>query len=220
MSQIKSPHPEYGNEHRTYNAVNVERGLRIRQRREELGLTQKDVANRMGYTQGMIARWERGEVENMKRATMGTLANVLQTTPSYLMGWDNSAEILDTTTFRKIPILGRISAGNPLTAAEEIIGYDQVSDATLGYILVVNGDSMIGAGIHHGYQVYVSQDADVENGDIVVALINGDDATIKRFYQYGDVIILRPDNPTMKEHQYRVDEVTILGKVRAVRFKL
>ena len=79
---------------------------------------------------------------------------------------------------------------------------------------------MIGARIFENDVVYVTRDADIENGDIVIALINGDDATIKRFYRYDNEIILKPENPTIKEQHYKPEEVQLLGKVKQVKFNL
>ncbi|HML37001.1 MAG TPA: S24 family peptidase [Bacillota bacterium] len=121
---------------------------------------------------------------------------------------------------KQIPILGRISAGLPLLAVEHIEDYENVEDESLDYGLIVKGNSMIGARIFEDDVVYVSRDCCIENGDIVIALINGDDATIKRFYKYDNEIILKPENPTMKEQHYKPEEVQLLGKVKQVKFNL
>jgi len=145
------------------------------------------------------------------------------------MGWKDcltvsSVQVTDQLLLvdykKQIPILGRISAGLPVLAVENIEGYENVEDPSLDYVLVVKGDSMIGARIFEGDHVYVTKEVDYENGDIVIALINGNDATIKRFYRYNDEIILRPENPTMKEMHYSSDEVSLLGKVKEVKFKI
>jgi repressor LexA len=121
---------------------------------------------------------------------------------------------------KRIPILGRISAGAPITAVENIEGYEWVDDETLDYGLIVKGDSMINARIYDGDIIFVDRDADVANGDVIVALINDDDAVVKRFYRYGEEIILRPENPTMEEKHYKVQEVQILGKVKEAKYRV
>jgi repressor LexA len=129
-------------------------------------------------------------------------------------------EIVPPPHKKRIPILGRVSAGVPLAAVEDIEGYEWVDDASLDYGLIVKGDSMIGARICEGDIIFVDRDAEVSNGDIVVALINDDDTLIKRFYRYGEEIILRPENPTQTEQHYRVQEVQILGKVKEAKYRV
>jgi repressor LexA len=134
---------------------------------------------------------------------------------------ENSTGALRVMPTRKkcIPVHGRISVGVPMGAAEYIKGYEWVDDASLDYALVVKGDSMIGARIYEGDIVFVDQDAELSNGDIVVALVEGD-AFLRRFYQYGEEIILRPENPTQTEQHYGTRDVQILGKVKEAKYKV
>nr|WP_211200750.1 transcriptional repressor LexA [Heliomicrobium gestii] len=116
-----------------------------------------------------------------------------------------------------IPILGRISAGRPILATENIentfplpldfIRSDQV------FILTVRGESMINAGIHDGDLVIVRIQQTADNGDIVVALL-GDEATVKRFFKEKDYYRLQPENDYMEP--ILIKEVHILGKVIAL----
>nr|WP_235918940.1 transcriptional repressor LexA [Heliomicrobium undosum] len=116
-----------------------------------------------------------------------------------------------------IPILGRINAGRPILATENIentfplpldfIRTDQV------FILTVRGESMINAGIHDGDLVIVRIQQTADNGDIVVALL-GDEATIKRFFKETDYYRLQPENDYMDP--ILIKEVHILGKVIAL----
>ena len=113
------------------------------------------------------------------------------------------------------PIVGSVRAGEPVLADErietvlplpaELIG-NQVS-----FILTVRGDSMINAGIHEGDLLIVAQQNTAINGDIVVALVDGEDATVKRFYKEADHVRLQPENDTMDP--IIVNECSILGKV-------
>lgn len=113
-----------------------------------------------------------------------------------------------------IPVVGRVTAGQPILAEENVDEYIPIPDAMLGdgehFILLVKGESMIQAGIMDGDYVVVRKQQEANNGDIVVAMIE-DSATVKRFYKERGHFRLQPENPTMDP--IYTDEVTILGKV-------
>ena len=113
-----------------------------------------------------------------------------------------------------VPVVGRVTAGIPILANENIEDYISIPNALLGdgehYILGVRGESMINAGIMDGDFVVVRKQQDANNGDIVVAMIE-DEATVKRFYKENGHIRLQPENPSMKPILCK--QVTILGKV-------
>ena len=120
-----------------------------------------------------------------------------------------------------IPILGRIQAGEPTLAVEDIEGYVPVrasGSADDLFALRVNGESMVNAGILPGDLVIVRRQPDAENGEVVAALV-GDDATIKRLYKHGDHVELRPesDNPEFKPICLKGETVQLLGKVIEIR---
>jgi repressor LexA len=114
----------------------------------------------------------------------------------------------------EIPVLGRVAAGEPLLASQNIERTITLSNDLIRteepFALRIKGESMMGAGILEGDYVIVKQQQNADQGDIVVALI-GDEATVKRFYRAGDHVRLQPENPTMKP--IIVKDVTILGKV-------
>jgi repressor LexA len=115
----------------------------------------------------------------------------------------------------KVPVVGKVTAGMPITATENIEDYfplpaNKVGDDNL-FILNVEGESMIEAGIFDGDYVIVRQQQTANNGDIVVAMTEEDEATVKTFYKEKDHIRLQPENPTMEP--IRLRNVTILGKV-------
>jgi len=115
----------------------------------------------------------------------------------------------------KVPVVGKVTAGMPITATENIEDYfplpaDRVGDDNV-FILSVMGESMIEAGIHDGDYVIVRQQPTATNGDIVVAMTEDDEATVKTFYKEKDHIRLQPENATMEP--IRLRNVTILGKV-------
>lgn len=124
---------------------------------------------------------------------------------------DNSFPVKKTVD---IPIIGRVTAGQPIFAFEHIedtfpVPVEMAERGSL-FMLKVQGDSMINAGILDGDYVIVKQQKDAINGDIVVALLE-DDATIKRFYKEKDYVRLQPENDTMSP--IIVKDVMILGKV-------
>lgn len=117
----------------------------------------------------------------------------------------------------QIPIVGRVAAGEPLLAEENISEYFPIPAEMLPneqvFMLIVRGDSMIGAGIFDGDKVIVRQKNTAQNGDLVVALVE-DGATVKTFYHEGDHIRLQPENPDYDP--IIVQDVTILGEVIGV----
>ncbi len=126
---------------------------------------------------------------------------------------------LDDVRVRHVPIVGRVTAGQPITAVENIEDYFPLPEniAPTGdqiFMLEVMGDSMIEAGIMDGDYVIVRQQHNAENGDIVVAMTEDDEATVKRFYKEKSYIRLQPENSTMDP--IIVNNVTILGKVIGV----
>ena len=118
------------------------------------------------------------------------------------------------TEMINVPIVGRVSAGSPILATENIEDYIALPQSMLGegehYVLGVRGESMIEAGIMDGDYVVVRKQPPAYNGDIVVAMVE-DDATVKRFYRENGHFRLQPENSTMEP--IIVPEVTILGKV-------
>ena len=113
---------------------------------------------------------------------------------------------------RHVPVIGKVTAGVPILATQQIEEYVAISGVTGDelFALHVKGDSMINAGILNGDIVIVNQTPVAENGEIVVALID-DEATVKRFYQENDYIRLQPENDEYPP--IIVDNCTILGKV-------
>lgn len=116
------------------------------------------------------------------------------------------------------PIIGKVTAGQPITAIENVEEYFPLPTNFVGdshvFLLNVSGDSMIEAGILDKDLVIVKQQQTALNGDIVVAMTEDDEATVKRFFKEADHIRLQPENQTMEPMRYR--NVTILGKVIGV----
>lgn len=119
-----------------------------------------------------------------------------------------------------VPIIGKVAAGQPLLAVENVEGYFPIPSEFMPnnktFMLVVQGDSMINAGIFHGDYVIVEQQQTAENGQKVVALVD-DSATVKTFYKEKDHIRLQPENDTMDPILVNPDQsFQILGKVIGV----
>ncbi|SDJ00182.1 transcriptional repressor LexA [Salimicrobium halophilum] len=114
------------------------------------------------------------------------------------------------------PVIGKVTAGTPITAVENIEEYLPVPDTISSteedtFILVVQGQSMIEAGILDGDKVIVRKQNTAQNGDIVVGMTDEGEATVKRFFKEADHVRLQPENVTMEP--ILLDDVTILGKV-------
>ena len=116
-----------------------------------------------------------------------------------------------------VPIIGKVAAGQPLLAVENVEGYFPIPSEYMPknktFMLVVRGDSMVGAGILDGDIIVVKKTPVCRNGDIVVALID-DEATVKRIYKEKGYFRLMPENPAYEP--IIVEEVTILGKIAAL----
>jgi repressor LexA len=115
----------------------------------------------------------------------------------------------------RVPLIGKVTAGSPILATENIEDYFPLPSHYVGdhnvFMLNVKGDSMIEAGIHDGDYVIVRQQPTANNGDIVVAMTEEDEATVKTFYKEKDHVRLQPENPTLMP--IILKSVTILGKV-------
>ncbi|MDM5352621.1 XRE family transcriptional regulator [Lysinibacillus sphaericus] len=200
-------------------------GDRIKKARLKRGMTLIEVAERLNKTEATIQRYESGNIKNLKNDTIEELANVLNVSPAYLMGWDTPSKPDNIIAFSpatvRIPILGRIACGDPITAEENLIGYrydspDNLPSGKLIY-LQAKGDSMEPT-IPNGSYVLIREQPEVENGEIAAVLVNGDtEATLKRVKKQGETVFLMPDNPKHEPYVITVDNpARIIGK--AIRY--
>lgn len=112
-----------------------------------------------------------------------------------------------------LPFLGRISAGRPIEAVPSEAGrsfYERINVPGL-YELHMSGDSMIEAGIFDGDTVLIRPSETARNGQIVVALVDGQNATLRRLYARGDTITLKPEHPTLPPRRYAASRVQVQG---------
>ena len=204
---------------------------KLREMRKEKGMTLETLAEKLGTSRQTIHRYENGKISNIPPEKVVLLAEALETTPSHLMGWENvredvlGYENILPVTIKKLPILGKISCGEPVYAEEERENYI-AADACLDadFCLRASGDSMVGARIFDGDIVFIRSQRSVDNGDIAAVIIN-DEATLKRVYFYPDEgkLILSPENPKYSPLVYlgeELNEINILGKAVAFQSRV
>ena len=187
----------------------------IKARREELGLSQSELAELTGYTsKTSISKIESGHID-LPQSKIAIFADALRTTPGALMGpvLPYGCEPLPKTY--PVPLLGTIACGEPILAQENLDGEVDVPEFVhADFALRCKGDSMIGAGICDGDVVYIRSQPDIEDGEIAAVLIE-DEATLKRVYKIPGRLQLRPENPAYSVLEYSgtdLEEVRILGK--------
>ena len=194
---------------------------RLQDARIKSGLTQEEVGKKVGKSKSTIQRYETGNVSKLDNETIAQLAEAVRVSPIYLMGW---TEVNPVNTV-KIPILGEIACGDPITADDNIIGYqtriaDDLPKGELFY-LKAKGNSM-SPDIKSGALVLCRQQPDVENGEIAAVLVNGNtEATLKKVRKIKDSILLEPINDDYEP--YIVNEnnpATIVGKAVEVTNQL
>lgn len=200
-------------------------GERLKLARESKSITLEFAGNLVGVHKSTVLRWENGETEKIKIPTIDALAKLYNVNPTWLMGYDVPMERnLPTNVGEEVvPVVvyGKISAGKPLEMQQNIIDYTYITaeQARKGsyFALEVTGDSMDKI-IPNGSRVLVRKQETLENGEIGVIVVNGYDATIKRYEQDGDMVFLYPDsnNPENKIQRYNLQEtpISILGKVK------
>lgn len=197
-------------------------GERIKQRRKELGLSVDEVADKIGKNRATVYRYESKDIEKLPLEVLEPLAKALDTTPAFLMGWeepkDTANNIIPLPEMIKIPLIGTIACGMPILAEEHIDDYVNLpSHIHADFALVCKGDSMINARIFDGDLVYIRRQDMVGNGEIAAVLIEGE-ATLKRVRIYNDHVSLEPENPMYRPivlWNEEMNNVQIIGKAVA-----
>lgn len=254
-------------------------GERIKARREALGMSVDDVAAELGKNRATIYRYENGEIKRMSVDVLKPLAEVLHTTPAYLMewtddpyDWDNDPDarmdqissniydeldrlydgdrptiwrawidmqadaaneaakmreaerkpvpippgFLPPPKMKKVPLIGDIACGDPITAEQNVADYlDVPEDVHCDFCLRCHGDSMIDAHIQDGDVVYIHCQPEVNDGEIAAVRI-GDEATLKRVYYDGQNLTLMPCNSAYRPRTYsgpELDDIQIEGRM-------
>lgn len=182
--------------------------------REELGLKSKSGIHRL-----ITALVERGYLERLPNRARALEVKRL---PEGYGKSDRASisQVVAANAMDSIPLYGRISAGSPIEAIRDENGYVEVPPMMLGsgehYALEVDGDSMIKAGINDGDTVIIKKAQQANDGDIVVALVNGEEVTLKRLKRKGGKVILVPENDDYKEQVYDPEQVQIQGKLASL----
>lgn len=208
-------------------------GSRIRNRREELGLSQDELGKRLGYKSRSSINKIELDQRNLTQSKIKAIAEALETTPAYIMGWDEPDQKLDKENLKffdnlfpietkKFPLIGNIACGKPILADEPFEAYIEAgANIKADFCLRAKGDSMIGARIYDGDIVFIRKQEMVDDGEIAAVLID-DEATLKRVYydQESNVIQLFAENPQYKTMRFageELDHIRILGKAVALQ---
>lgn len=183
-------------------------------------VSQKRLSEMLGVPVTLINKYVNGKVTNPRIETMKRISEALDVSTGYFMDENSSASPIIYEEITKVPVLGVVPAGVPVEAVQDVIGEVYVPSSKVAgkqvYGLKVRGDSMINAHIEDGDMVIVSKDLPCENGSIGVFLIGNEDATLKRFYKMGPVVVLKADNPKYEPiviHESENIQVEYLGKV-------
>lgn len=189
--------------------------------------TQLEIAKSIGVSPQTFNTWCKG-IAIPRMGKVQALADYFNINKSDLI--EDKKLNIDTVPIESgytIPVLGRVAAGYGKEAVEEVIGQIEISPAlaTKGdyFGLLIKGDSMIPT-LYDGDTVIVQRVDDAESGDLVIALVNGHDATCKRLQKYAEGIALIPQNPVYEPMRFTESEidttpVKILGKVIEMRRK-
>lgn len=196
--------------------------MRLKEARKAKNMTQKEVASLIGVNQNTYSYWENGKTK-IDDKTLKKLSNIFDVSIDYLLSNSPSKPKKGV----KIPVLGRVQAGIPVEAIEEIIDYEEIEEelAKTGefFGLQIKGDSM-SPNILEGDIVIVRQQPDIESGEIGIVLINGQDATVKKVVKHDTGLSLVAFNPAYPPRIFNFEDikklpVVILGKVIELRRK-
>ncbi len=195
----------------------------IRERRKELNITLEEIGEYVGVSKATVQRWETGGIANMRRDRIKKLSEILQLEPEAFIGGQHQTK----PVFVKIPVLGTVAAGVPITAQEDIIGYEEVpsqwvENDTL-FALKLKGDSMEPRMLS-GDVVIVKKQEDVESGEVAIVMVGDEEATCKKVTKHPDGMVLISNNPKYAPVFFNIKEieelpVRILGKVVELRVR-
>lgn len=180
-------------------------GERIRQARQDRGISLRQLAAQVGVHFSHLSKVENGK-DSIGREALLRIADELDLDAELLLGEAG----LQAMPFR---VVGHVAAGVPIEAVEDYETFDLASvfDPLHHYLLRVRGDSMILDGINDGDLAIVRQTNEARNGDTVVALVDGGEATLKRFRRQGNEVVLTPANDQMSPLTYPAESVEIRG---------
>lgn len=190
-------------------------GEMIKYYRKKLGLTQEELGNYVGVQKSAIAKYENGRIENLKRTTIEKLSELFGILPSELLGISATNNVMSNTT----NVIGVVPAGTPLEAIEDVIGEIEYPSRFANkevFALQIKGDSMNKV-LPDGCIGLFEKTSTLENGEIGAIMVNGDDATVKKFYRLTDSYVLEPLSFNPEQHPLIIkdgtDPVSVIGKL-------
>lgn len=201
---------------------------RLKQLRKERNINQRELSEYLKVAPSTISMYENGQREpNFE--VLEVLADFFNVDMNYLLGKTDKTTklIIDKPQGLKIPVLGTVAAGIPISAVEDILDYEEVPQSWESqgefFGLRIKGDSMK-PDINNGDTVIVRQQSTANNGDVVIALVNGDDATCKKFEKLDNGIMLISNNSEYSPMYFSNEEVVtkpvvIIGRVVELRRK-
>ena len=198
-------------------------GQRIFEARKRRKISRKEIADFLQVHETTIKRYEDGNTKKLPTDRLEKIAKYLNTSIEYLLGWEEEQKPQGV----KIPVLGTVPAGIPISAVEDILDYEEIPKSWENqgefFGLKIKGDSMLPI-LTDGDIVIVRKQSTADNGDTVIAMVNGDDATCKRYERSNNGIMLIPNNSSYTPTFYTNEEiaslpVTIIGKVVELRRK-
>lgn len=201
-------------------------GENIKKYRLQRRMTLEQLSKEIGISFQALSKYENDIVTNIPLERLELLCKVLKVKPQQLISWADDTNKSSVGSV-KIPVLGYVAAGLPIEAVEDIIDYEEIPEemARSGefFGLEIQGNSMYPR-IFEGDVVIVKKQSTADSGDIVIALINGEDGICKQLYKYKDHIELRSFNPMYKPLVYYNKDietlpVSIVGKVVELRGK-
>lgn len=190
-------------------------GKRIKELRIEKGLSQIELGKIAGVTDKAVSTWEQ-DIKIPRMGAIEKIATYFGVTKSYII--DGELPEIESAIpagfepipkMQKVPLVGHIACGQPITAEENLEGYvDAPAEKQIDFALTCHGDSMIDAGIHDGDTVYIRKQGEVENGQIAAVRID-EEATLKRVYYYPEdaKIVLQPANVAYAPRVYVGEEL-------------
>ena len=196
------------------------KGSRIKEAREKIGMSQTDMADRIGVSKQTLYKYENDIITNIPSDKIEEISALTGVSPAYIMGWETNqlpSEVIKLQT-KNLPILGSVACGKPIFDPSDGVQIKVPSSFHADFGLYARGDSMIGADIHDGDLVFFVQQPSVENGQIAAVFIN-DEVTLKRvYYQQGERLVLQAENssvPPIIIEGPDLNQVHIIGRAIA-----
>lgn len=187
----------------------------------ERGISKPDYETlfKLAELYGVSTQWllygDKSPIDKPDKKSENSTYNSLGGDRDWAMGL---GQVIETGEMIMIPIITSIACGKPAYAEDEILGYLPMGTALLSgnprdYVFLrAEGDSMIGADIKDGSFVLIKKQPTADNGDIVAVCIHDENATLKRIYFHGDMVVLAAENPKYMPQTYHVSEIRIVGK--------